>query len=145
MNIWHTESKPTALMLVLQGMLRKISRGSGNPFWNCQHKPGQCAAASTNLWVNDIIIIVFQCTLLQSRYSKREVIIEVSYSCFARKIVSAVPSHRAYYGTLYIAIIGSYLNSNMTIKPVTSSRFSISVAQVDILCIALNLLAFDSL
>jgi len=45
--------------------------------------------------------------------------LKVSYSCFARKIVSAVPSHRAHlacYGPLSIVIIGSYLNSNMTIQ-----------------------------
>jgi len=40
-------------------------------------------------------------------------------SCFARKIVTAVPSHSAHlacYDPLSIVIIGSYLNSNMTIQ-----------------------------
>jgi len=46
-------------MLVLKGVPRKVSRGLGNPFGNSQKKPGQCAAASTNLWVNDIIIMSF--------------------------------------------------------------------------------------
>jgi len=45
--------------------------------------------------------------------------LKISYSCFARKIVIAVPSHKVHlarYGPLPIVIIGSYLNSNMTIQ-----------------------------
>jgi len=45
--------------------------------------------------------------------------LKVYYSYFARKIVTTVPSHRAelaIYGPLSIMIIGSYLNSNMTIQ-----------------------------
>jgi len=41
--------------------------------------------------------------------------LNISYSCFARKIVSEVP-HLACYVPLSIVIIRSYLNSNMTIQ-----------------------------
>jgi len=67
------------------------------------------------------------------------------YSYFARKIVTAVPSHTAhlsYFGPMSIVIIGSYLNSNMTIQ---TCLVKYLVAQDDILCVALNLLGFDSL
>jgi len=71
-----------------------------------------------NLWVYDIIILSFLNVHYCSgrlRYSNRAVIIvilKVSYSCFAIKIVSAVPSHRAHlacYGPLSIVIIGLYV------------------------------------
>jgi len=45
--------------------------------------------------------------------------LKVSYSSFAKKIVTAVLSHRAQLaccGPISIVIIGSYLNSNMTIQ-----------------------------
>jgi len=76
MNIWHTESKPTVLILVLKGVQRKVSKGSGNPFWNFQHKPGQCAAASTNLWVDDIIIMSFSVYIIT--VADQDILIEQS-------------------------------------------------------------------
>jgi len=69
------------------------------------------------------------------RYSNRAVIIvllKVSYSCSARKIASAVPSHRARlacYGPFSIVIIDSYLNGNIAILDLAVKY---SVAQVDI-------------
>jgi len=66
---WTSGSKLTALMLVLQGAPRKVSRGSGNPFWNCQHKPGQYVAATTNLWAIDIIIMSFSMYIITGYFS----------------------------------------------------------------------------
>jgi len=103
-------------MLAVQEVPRKVSRGSGNLFWNFQHKPGQCAAASTNFQVKDMSFSTYIITV-----ADRAVIIvmlKVSYSCFARKIVSAVVNT---YGPLSIVIIGLYLNST-NLSP--ASRFS---------------------
>jgi len=64
-----------------------------------------------------IITVADRDTLTEQ--SSYVVILKVSYSCFATKIVSVVPSYRAHlacYGPLSIVIIGSYLNSNMTIQ-----------------------------
>jgi len=91
---------------VLQGFRKSLLKLSG-----------QCASTFTNLLVNDIIIM--SSLIYSDTLTEQSVIVKVTYSCLANKVVSTVPSHRAHlacYSPLSIVIIGSYMNSNTTIQ-----------------------------
>jgi len=117
MNIWHSGSKLTILMLVLQGCWGRFPGVQETPF-----EIVSISQASVLLLViiygqlynhHEFFNVHYYSGRL--RYSNRAVIIvmqKVSYSCFAWKIVTAVPSHRAHLvcnGSLSIVIIGSYV------------------------------------